>query len=479
MDNSRTATTRYLCAAAYLDPPFADEVIDQVVEQEHRAIGTCHGVDLVPVVAHSLAAKRRHAFRNWMLALALASVIAGSILLDGRQITFLTLPLLFWGIVMTEQCAVRFGVIAGHLLPHNYDPDAVGVQPTRQQQRRLAEIDHDQAGNLTVYSGFKPFVGAGLQLEPWSFAINVAVGKQELGTRREPKGFEVEELYEHIAEELAALSLPGLELEDRLYVNGRDVRRQGAVFFDEAAERPGAAVPPEVVRAAVRRPTHAVRHYKVIRVTDWQGELVWSMFLRFVKVADSLFMESSDFLLLPVKERYHDIDGIRAIPTLYDLGRVAATSVWTAAVLAFLWPFLAARKALRWFRQSSERRGLRRQLRDDPFFDFGAAVSLRETASSNRFHRYFQRLDKEMYAKVLERRVFTLLVEFLDHHDIDTSELVERQSTILNNGVMVSGGTLQADSLAVGERAVAMVNRLSQAVRPGAPAPQPAGGKRS
>jgi hypothetical protein len=251
------------------------------------------------------------------------------------------------------------------------------------------------------------------------------------------------------------------------------------VFFDEAAERPSAAVPPELVRAAVRRPTHAVRHYKVIRVTDWQGELVWSMFLRFVKVADSLFMESSDFLLLPVKERYHDIDGIRAVPTLYDLGRVAATSAWTAAVLAFLWPFLAARKAMRWFRQSSERRGLRRQLRDDPFFDFGAAVSLRETASSNRYHRYFQRLDKEMYAKVLERRVFTLLVEFLDHHDVDTSELVERQSTILNNGVMVSGGTLQADSLAVGERAVAMVNRLSQAVRPGAPAAQPAGGKGS
>jgi hypothetical protein len=479
MDNSRTATTRYLCAAAYLDPLFADEVIDQVVDQEHRAIGACHGVDLVPVVTHSLAAKRRHALRNWLLALVLGGVVTGSIVLDGGQITFLTLPLLFWGIVMTEQCAVRFGVIAGHLLPHNYDPHAVSVQPTRQQQRRLAEIDRDQVGNLTVYSGFGPFVGAGVSLEPWSFSINVGVGKQELGARREPKAFEVEELYDHIAAELAALSLPGLELEDRLYVNGRDIRRQGAVFFDDAAERPRAAVAPEVVRAYLRRPTHAVRHYKVIQVTDWQGELVWSMCFRFVKVADSLFMESSDFLLLPVKERYHEIDGIHPVPTLSDLGRVAVTSIWTAAVLAFLWPLLAARKAIRWFRQSSDRRGLRRQLRDDLFFDFGAAVSLREMASSNRYHRYFQRLDKEMYAKVLEQRVFALLVEFLDDHDIDTSELADRQSTILNNGVMVSGGTLQAESLAVGDRAVALVNRVRQAVRPGAPTAQPAGGKRS
>jgi hypothetical protein len=85
-----------------------------------------------------------------------------------------------------------------------------------------------------------------------------------------------------------------------------------------------------------------------------------------------------------------------------------------------------------------------------------------------------------MYAKLLERRVLSLILEFLDDHDVDTSELVERQSIILNSGVMVSGGTLQADNLAVGERAVAMASRLGQAVRPGAPAAaQPAGGKRS
>lgn len=479
MDNSRTATTRYLCAAAYLDPAFADEVVDEVVDQEHRAIGTCHGVDLVPVVRHSLAARRRHALRNWVLALLVGIVLIGSWVLDGGQITAFTLPLLFWAVVMTEGCAVRFGVIAGHLLPRNYDPARVSVQPTRQQQRRLAEIGHDQVGNLTVYSGFLPFVGAGVPLDPWSFAVNVGVGKEELGARREPKPFEVEELYDHVAEALAALSLPGLELEDRLYVNGRDVRDQGTVFFDETAERPRAAVPPEAVRASVRRPTHTVRHYKVVRVTDWQGELVWSMFLRFVKVADSLFIEGSDFLLLPVKERYHEIDGIRPVPTPYDLARVAATSLRTAAALYFLWPFFVARKAMRWFRSSSERRGLRRELRDDLFFDFGAAVSLREKASSGQYHRYFQRLDKEMYAKLLERRVLSLILEFLDDHDVDTSELVERQSVILNSGVMVSGGTLQADNLAVGERAVAMASRLGQAVRPGAPAAQPAGGKRS
>jgi hypothetical protein len=479
MDNSRSATTRYLCAAAYLDAAFADEVIDQVVEQEHRAIGACHGVDLVPVVRHSLAARQLHALRNWALGLVLAGVVLGGVLLDGGQVTFWTLLLLFWGVVMTEQCTVRFGVIAGRLLPRNFDPDPVSVRPTRQQQRRLDEVARDQDGNVTAYSGFTPFVGAGTRLDPWSFAVNVCAGKrEELGGRREPKAFEVEELYDHVTEQLAAMSLPGLELEDRLYVNGRDVREQGPVFFDAAGERPRAAVAPEVVTAFLRRPTHAVRHYKVIRVTDWQGELVWSMFLRFVRVADSLFVESSDFLLLPVKERYHQIDAVRPLPTLPDLARVALASLWTAVALSLLWPLFAARKAMRWFRQASERRGVRRELRGDHFFDFGAAVSLRERASSGRYQHYFQQLDKQMYAKLLQRRVLALVVEFLDDHDIDTSELVERQSTILNNGVMVSGGTLQAESLAVGEGAVAtVVNRVSQVIRKATPAAQPGGGK--
>ena len=45
-------------------------------------------------------------------------------------------------------------------------------------------------------------------------------------------------------------------------------------------------------------------------------------------------------------------------------------------------------------------------------------------------------------------------MSFLDEHDIDTGDLVERQTTILNQGVLVTGrGTLTAQSVAAGSNA--------------------------
>jgi hypothetical protein len=58
-----------------------------------------------------------------------------------------------------------------------------------------------------------------------------------------------------------------------------------------------------------------------------------------------------------------------------------------------------------------------------------------------------------MYAKVIERQVLDSLLNFLEAHDVDTSEMRQRESTILNNGVMMSGGQFQADNVAVGTQA--------------------------
>jgi hypothetical protein len=64
-----------------------------------------------------------------------------------------------------------------------------------------------------------------------------------------------------------------------------------------------------------------------------------------------------------------------------------------------------------------------------------------------------------MFGKVIERRMLDSITDFLDRHDIDTSDLKQRESTILNNGVLMTGGSLQAGSMAVGTRARAMAGR--------------------
>jgi hypothetical protein len=68
-------------------------------------------------------------------------------------------------------------------------------------------------------------------------------------------------------------------------------------------------------------------------------------------------------------------------------------------------------------------------------------------------------LDKEMYVKLLDRTLLDAIVEFLAAHGIDTGELVERRETIINNGIMVPGGSVTAHDIAVGQNA-GIFNRL-------------------
>jgi hypothetical protein len=72
-----TETTRLMSAAAYLEGTFAQEVIDQVVDERFRATQVPEGLDIVTVVRHCLAARRQKDVRDAVLAgLLVVTVIA-------------------------------------------------------------------------------------------------------------------------------------------------------------------------------------------------------------------------------------------------------------------------------------------------------------------------------------------------------------------------------------------------------------------
>lgn len=68
-------TTRYLCCAPYVDSAFANQVIEEVLEDEQRAVPPSYGFDLDPVVRHCLRARRlliaRHAVVTLLLVVGL------------------------------------------------------------------------------------------------------------------------------------------------------------------------------------------------------------------------------------------------------------------------------------------------------------------------------------------------------------------------------------------------------------------------
>jgi hypothetical protein len=466
---SASGATRFLCAAAYRDRAFADWVVDEVLENELRAAAPSYGVDIVPVIRHCVRARALRIIRNALLTLVL---LGGGVLLTALGATtvdvLLRLVPLAWAIVFASLCLVHYEIVTAGMMRGRFDPTAAPRVSAR-RERLLEVLAREARSNVTVYSGFSPFVGCGVEIGGWSFVVDMRRGAEDLaGDRREPIAFEVDDLYRCAIERMNDLHLDRLTMEGRLFVSGRDLLELPWLLA-RPASRPHTWVDPHAVDHFRQHPSSRVRHYLAIRVVDWQGELVLSMFLRFSFTGDNLFCEASRFLLLPFTKRHHEVDDLNGAADLRFVGGLLARSVLLTIPLVVIAPFALLVRAVGPLNRWWERRTYRRLARHSPTFDYGAATTVRERAMSKDYRHYFQKLDREMYVKLVEQQILDAVITFLDSKRIDTRDLRQRQTTIQNSGVIVSGGTLQAQSFAVGASAVATVRTAMQSV------PRPAG----
>jgi hypothetical protein len=447
-----TETTRLMCAAAYLDGTFAQDVVEEIIEERHRAVQIPPGVDIAPVAKHCLAARRQKTIRDLILA--------GDVLLTLILCVFSFSPLWFalgfliaWAVVLWDMWSATYYVVVKRLNARSFGlPDPALAQ-------RVEELVESQGGNLIVYSGFLPFSCAGIDLGGWSFVVDLRKGRDELGERATPRPLEVSELYDEVERALRQLAIPNLTIADRLFVSGADIREDRNLLPDPIA-RPVWNVPGKALERFILSSTHRIRHYECITVVDWRGELVVSLFLRFSIRNGRLFCELSDFLLAPLKSELHRIDGQGAQIELRHVLAIVGRSLLATPWLSLRAPRIVFKPLGR-----SRKRAKRAKLVErDPFFDYGAACTALDRVRSTNYSRYFQRLDKEMYVKVLERTVLDTIADVLDRHGVDTAELAERRSTIINNGIMMGGGSIQGGNLAVGSEArVGIVNRMRSA----------------
>jgi hypothetical protein len=482
-------TTRYLCAAAHIDRTFRNQVLEKILDEEYRVISIPAGVDLLAVTKHCLDAKRRKLIRDivisflfiiaWMSAYSQLfnstanelgysapseysfSSLFGSIFSSFFSIYFL----LAWVAVLLESWVTRYQIIAQSLLKQNFNPDSVTLTPSTESEirRKLSGVTNEEECNVVIYSGFSPFVGSGIDIGGWSFTLDIKKGKEEMGVVKKPEYFTTEELYLYVDEKIRKLNLQETSIQDKIFVNGQEIR--GDVrFLPDPYHRPLTKISPSTLQEFTEGQSNEIRHYKCIRIIGWKGEIILSVFLRFLKLRQNLFVETSYFFLPPLKQEYRKIDEIHHNPTWRQLAQMLQETFLKVLILFPLATFLLCGELLRPFIRWNQRRSNRRLIRENPMFDYGASTSIRELAASNFFTHYFQKLDKEMYFKLIEHQILDSIINFLDIHHIDTSDLRARQDTILNNGVIITGGSVEAQNLTVGERAKSVMNNMTQAV---------------
>ncbi len=316
--------------------------------------------------------------------------------------------------------------------------------------------------NVSVSGGYSPFVGAGSDIGGWSFTVNLDE-PERIGDVVTPTT--AEELYAETSAALDRLEIPNLIVRDEAFVHGRDIRGLQELMPEGPFSQPSDTISAQVMVQLIGRNEPILRHYKTIRLELWDGQLILSNFLRYSIVSGTLFVENRAFVLLPLLDKYSDLQNLPLVSTPGDLIRDFVASLFRAP---FIWmPVLFAafnyiqggflHSEKRWYKSN------RKEVERNRKYNYGWITSLREVWSGKEYSRYFQLIDKDFYGKLVKETLLDSLFKSLDKRNISTAGFKDASTRIYNEGVIVNGGTLQAESIAAGSGARASVKKAWRA----------------
>jgi hypothetical protein len=101
-------------------------------------------------------------------------------------------------------------------------------------------------------------------------------------------------------------------------------------------------------------------------------------------------------------------------------------------------------------------------LKDNPIYNFGADESIRREMMDEKFDHYSQKADLDFAAKAFDQTIVELIYRYMEERGVDVSDLRNKVMTIYNSGIMVQGGDVTAQAMAIGQGASAQSNPVAK-----------------
>jgi hypothetical protein len=453
-----TDACRYLAAAAYHDGAFRDSVLEFFRHRWYRAPAPEFGIDEALVHQHCRYADLRELIRNIAMLLVFLVVAGAPILsllsepqaakeiLAESALNFIIVLCLSGLIMFAERLHTEHFLIAKQFSRDRFINIDTPV---------LSDVE---AQNLVAYGGYAPFVGSGYGLGGWSFSVNLERTKEEFGKAVKAQPFDSRGLLTYIQQRMDRLRNNNLRYREVLFADGRLLRDNASRLMQDG--QPRRRVSADTLEKLSDSSAAGTRSYLCVHIADWSGELVISIYFRCKKYESSLFFEASYFILPPPKRAFFRIDEAELELRPSTIARLLVTSLLLTPLVIVKAAVQIPSRLLAPLSHWLERRRIRRSITRNPRFNFGAVTSIRELGMENYFRVYFQQLDRERHVKTVEQCAIDAIIEFLDAHNIDTSDIRDRRQAVLNTGVIVSGGDFNAGNVAVGSNARATMSRL-------------------
>lgn len=110
-------------------------------------------------------------------------------------------------------------------------------------------------------------------------------------------------------------------------------------------------------------------------------------------------------------------------------------------------------------RERLRAKGWKKEVESNRLYNYGWKYSLREKFSSYNYERYFQKVDSDFVLKLLTSNFLSSLQNHLKSKNISLEQFSQTTTKIINEGVIMSGGEIKANSFSVGKSSSATFNR--------------------
>jgi hypothetical protein len=423
---------RYLCSWVWLNPVFSRYVYSELIRPGLQAVAPGYGVDLVALSRHARAARRHR-------ALVLAAVAGDVIAL------LVTIPVLFWSgspvralVAIPVALLVFVAVMAWHLAvvraravralfgdgdPHDKAPALDAVT-----EKRLAGQDN---ANVVVFADGVPFVGAGKLLGRWKVhADTTRAAMDGDGQPRVIKPINAEDVQKALSLTIRGAGIADLRVHNRLFVAGEYTDTVAGLLPDPQAP-PAPVVDRKVIRLAVNAPTEGARTYLCVEKHAMAGELVVNIFTRAVMVDTDLFVEFHAYVLLPLHPLVREAKGIPITRMGRFFSVVRDTVPFSRTKIREVFGTIAEIARFRW-RLARRITVQRRRTQRMQHFNYGAEGGVRAILAAKQQEWLYVYADQEMYVHSLRARILNAVIDVIDTHGIDTTELKRQRTTIIS-----------------------------------------------
>ncbi|MCX4761982.1 hypothetical protein OG562_13565 [Streptomyces sp. NBC_01275] len=475
-------------------------MLQDAIRQLPPALGT----DLEQVLLHTLKARRLHDKRDAKILVVSAALIplafwaASQGMFAGTVVIVVTLISSCLPIVFRDLREVR------NVLVEMSKPDGgwkLKQGPDfKRVKGRLDLISSTQFGaasspfcNVSIHDGFEPFGEYGSKVSGWSLVVPLRPQSQmSLAVPANPfvpvnpfQEFTPWELSCHLKGSLKDLSGRSAEdvgsdrdshgggdgavsawgagetvlVEDRVFVNGNLARGVGQLWDHRSGDRStgpassGCNHPVQHwsdLQGVADRPGPAARHYLGVYVSSWGGELVTSTFLHFAVEHKTLYIDCQRVVMPPVAERYRVLDRMGRRPS--SDARLWGITLLKTPLRIVLAPALIVGRRVSDLAHRLDRKRLERQAESGSGVDFSVGLNIRKWIGEGVYRSHFQKIDSDRHLKAIERHVLAEIVEFLDDKGMDVSDFKSQQTVILNQGIIHTGGTSNADNVVIDGR---------------------------